>query len=65
MSKFNKDGYARCSIYSNPDRFDTYLVKTQEGCYDFAHFANDEWNKGVNTDGTPLLWREIPHTDED
>jgi len=43
-----------------PKRFDTYLVKTKEGCYDFAHFTCGEWNKGTDTGGTPKLWREIP-----
>ena len=49
----------------NPKRFDTYLVKTIEGCYDFAHF-NNEWHPGQMTDGEPFKWMEIPqdHYDE-
>jgi len=56
------DGYT--STMFDPEKYDTYLVKTEEGCYDFAHFANGEWSKGYMTDGTPFLWREIPQTNQ-
>lgn len=56
------DGYT--NVMFDPERFDTYLVKTQEGCYDFAHFANGEWCKGNMTDGTVFLWAEIPQSKE-
>ena len=59
MSAVGADGYANCQFYQ-PSRFDTYLVKTVEGCYDFAHYANGEWAKGVITGGTPFWWMEIP-----
>jgi hypothetical protein len=48
------------SVNDFPEKFDTYLVKTEEGCYDFAHFENGNWHKGNVTDGTPEFWAEIP-----
>ena len=54
------DGYT--NVMFPPERFDTYLVKTEEGCYDFAHWNDEGWGKGIGTDGTPFLWREIPQT---
>ncbi len=44
----------------NPKRFDTYLVKTIEGCYDFAHFENGEWHPGLISGGEPFKWMDIP-----
>ena len=61
MCEKGYDGYANVSY--EPDRFDDYLVLTKEGCYDFAHFNNEGWHKGIITSGTPLWWREIPHKD--
>lgn len=43
----------------NPKRFDTYLVKTNKGCYDFAFYDGD-WHPGIMTDGDPCKWTDIP-----
>ena len=61
MSQVGIDGYANVSY--EPKRYDTFLVKTKEGCYDFAHFNMNGWGKGVMTGGQPLDWREIPLKD--
>ena len=47
-------------ITQQPEKHDTYLVKTKEGCYDFAHFNENGWSRGSVTDGTPELWMPIP-----
>jgi len=38
------DGYT--STMLPPEKHDTYLVKTEEGCYDFAHYNIDGWGMG-------------------
>ena len=53
--------YNRCS--TDPDKYDVYLVKTEEGCYDFALFDIEGWRVGKTTGGTPKWWMAIPTTD--
>ena len=43
-----------------PDKYDTYLVHTEEGCKDFAHFNGEGWHPGSMSDGTPQYWMPIP-----
>ena len=57
----SKTRYTKISV--DPERYDTYLVKTQKGTYEFAHFNIDGWSIiGDNKGATPFLWREIPTT---
>lgn len=40
-----------------PTRYDTYLVKTKQGCLDFCHFATEKWHsKDV---GTVVEWLDL------
>lgn len=40
-----------------PARYDTYLVKTKQGCLDFCHFATEKWHsKDV---GTVVEWLDL------
>lgn len=40
-----------------PTRYDTYLVKTKQGCLDFCHFATEKWH---STDvGTVVEWLDL------
>ena len=55
---FTPNEYVSCNIM--PPKYNTYLVKTYEGCYDFAQFNQDGWTKGLATSGTPSYWRNIP-----
>ena len=62
MNIRNKAQYISHSI--KPSRNDTYLVKTFEGCYDFAHWNGSEWSTGNITDGRVYLYTEIPQTEQ-
>jgi hypothetical protein len=56
--------YHRCSL-SVPDKYDDYLVKTNNGTYEFAHFNQDGWKiKGGNGGETnyPIAYTLIPTT---
>ena len=40
-----------------PTRYDTYLVRTKQGCLDFCHFATEKWHgKGI---GTVEKWLDL------
>ena len=52
------------SVVNNPTRYDTYLVKTRGGTYEFAHFNREGWTiQGGNKGAEVLCWCEIPQTD--
>lgn len=40
-----------------PARYDTYLVKTKQGCLDFCHFATEKWHS--NDVGTVVEWLDL------
>ena len=45
-----------------PARYDTYLVKTKQGCLDFCHFATEKWHsKDV---GTVVEWLDLTDINE-
>lgn len=54
----SQNNYKPASI--KPKWYDTYLIKTETNCYDFAYFAQDGWHCGNYTDGKPAFWMEIP-----
>ena len=62
MSIKESSGYTYIGV--KPERHDTYLVKTEQGCYDFAFYSGDGehrgWEKGAITSGYPEYWMEIP-----
>ena len=62
MSLIEMNGY--CDVRNaNPERYDTYLVKTEEGTYEFAHYSLGGWCiLGDNRWATVRLWRELPTT---
>lgn len=31
-------------VSERPPRYDTYLVRTKQGCLDFCHFATEKWH---------------------
>jgi hypothetical protein len=64
MSFIGEDGY--CNVMNeNPKKFNDYLVKTEEGTYEFAHFNCDGWTiLGDNKGATVRLWIPIPTTDQ-
>ena len=40
-----------------PPRYDTYLVRTKQGCLDFCHFATEKWHsKDI---GTVEKWLDL------
>lgn len=40
-----------------PTRYDTYLVRTKQGCLDFCHFATEKWHsKDI---GTVEKWLDL------
>lgn len=40
-----------------PTRYDTYLVRTKQGCLDFCHFATEQWHsKDI---GTVEKWLDL------
>ena len=56
--------YHRCSL-SVPDKYDDYLVKTNNGTYEVAHFNKYGWKiKGDNNGETnyPIAYTLIPTT---
>ena len=64
MSARNKCGYF--SVNHEPTKYDTYLVKTNKGTYEFAHFYQNGWKiQGDNSVQTNIIiaWTEIPQTD--
>ncbi len=64
MSKRNKDGYTNVAL-GNPWKHDTYLVKTEEGTYEFALWDINGWSVlGDNKGTTVKLWIEIPTTSD-
>jgi hypothetical protein len=57
--------YHRCSL-SVPDKYDDYLVKTNNGTYEFAHFNQKGWTIQGDNNGLSsviIYWTEIPTTD--
>ena len=48
------------NIRKKPKTYDVYLVKTKQGCYDFAIYDIYGWHHGQNTDGHVEYWRNIP-----
>jgi len=64
MSFIGEDGY--CHIMNaNPKKYDDYLVKTEEGTYEFAHYNVDGWHiQGDNKGATVRLWSNIPTTNQ-
>lgn len=57
--------YKRCSVYE-PDKYDTYLVKTNYGTYEFALFDINGWHVlGPNSGDSihPVAWTSIIHTE--
>lgn len=37
-------------VNERPPRYDTYLVRTKQGCLDFCHFATEKWHsKDIGT----------------
>lgn len=37
-------------VSERPPRYDTYLVRTKQGCLDFCHFATEKWHsKDIGT----------------
>lgn len=58
MCQTEESGYT--NVMFPPSRFDSYLVKTVEGCYDFALFDTNGWHKGKMTDGNVHYWMETP-----
>lgn len=61
MCQTEKSGYTNVAF--NPSKYDDYLVKTKQGCYDFALFDVNGWAKGKTTDGDVAYWIEIPQHD--
>jgi len=56
--------YNRCAL-GVPEKYDDYLVKTNNGTYDFAHFNQNGWRiRGGNHSETnyPIAWTKIPQT---
>lgn len=61
MCQTEKSGYTNVAFA--PSKYDVYLVKTKQGCYDFALFDINGWSKGKTTDGEPMYWMSIPQHD--
>ena len=40
-----------------PTRYDTYLVRTKQGCVEFIHFANEVWHD--KDTGTVDKWLDL------
>lgn len=47
-------------LKKKPNKYDVYLVKTKQGCYDFALYDIDGWHTGQVTNGAVEYWRTIP-----
>ena len=59
MSAINKCGYF--SVNHEPTKYDTYLVKTKKGSYEFAHFNQSGWTiLGDNKGAVVAYWIPIP-----
>ena len=58
MCQKNESGYTNVAF--NPSKYDVYLVKTVEGCYDLALFDINGWSNGKTTSGESMYWIEIP-----
>lgn len=44
-------------VSERPPRYDTYLVRTKQGCLDFCHFATEKWHsKDI---GTVEKWLDL------
>lgn len=50
--------YTSCA--NDPEKYDTYLVHTDGGGKDFAHFNGEGWHPGQMSGGTPRYWMFIP-----
>ena len=61
MSQTGKSGYT--NVVFDPNKYDTYLVKTVTGCYDFALFDINGWSNGIMTGAAPHYWMPIPQHD--
>ena len=56
--------YRRCAM-GVPEKYDDYIVKTNKGTYEFAHYNIDGWHiKGDNGGESvePIAWTLIPTT---
>ena len=42
-----------------PPRYDTYLVKTMQGCIDTAHYNMEGWYKPYIGGGDVVLWLDL------
>ena len=60
---FGKGQPLRVTTWLAEKTSDVYLVKTKQGCYDFALFDINGWGKGKTTDGEPMYWMSIPQHD--
>ncbi|MBR1525183.1 MAG: hypothetical protein IJ640_00790 [Prevotella sp.] len=48
------------SVEEKPQKYDTYYVHTEEGCYGIALFDIRGWHKEIKTDESPDYWMPIP-----
>lgn len=56
--------YRSCSV-CKPEMYDTYIVKTNNGTYEFALFDINGWSILGDNNGEsnrPIAWTEIPTT---